>query len=436
MVGKRLIHLITGTSDEHERRAERIAEALVSRWKRLEAAGQGWTEDDIATAFRSVGEVPPVDRRCRALATTTPTPTPTRVGTPVTPGAADGPLLHDCVDRFKLSETERFESGEISDDSHFLTLQLADKAKEGMPNVPINTLTNADLDKMRQHWTKRPNRKATDKRIALATVKHLIRVTKTVLKYCKKHEGWTPPPEWMDSFPRLSVNNMLTLSERKTLSGKKPKFDADDLQMLWHQAVPVERLFLGLGLFAGHGSEEIATLLKADVVVEDDGVYIDRLRHKTGVHGRWWLPPEVGDLLLKEMAKTRDNPEGLALLGRRGRPLVHRGDTNRKHKTDSVSQGWKRVRRRCKDYNIRLLPFKYLRKTGSQWVRDRLGLEYSQVFLAHGRESVAEEHYNDPTYEKLAGAMKAIHLEQQRMFQKVNWDEWKVRLKSKPPEAA
>lgn len=425
MVGGRLFHLITGTSELHRRRAERVAEALVACWKRLIAVGHGWTDNAIVECFRAAGEFPPSHLR-----TYGPAQAPTDNAAAEPAKAPDGgSLLHDCMDRFKLKVTKRFENKELDDDSHFQALQLIEKCKEAMENKPINTITKNDIDNMRGYWTKRPLQKVTKTPLAIPTVRHLIRTIKSVLNYCLRYESWTPPEFWEDSFTRLNVKNMLTLQERADKKRQKPKSTVEALQLLWHQAVPAERLYLGLGLFAGHGSEEIATLLKSDVVVETDGVYIERVRHKTGVLGRWWLPPEVAELLLARTKKTPDNSDGLALLGKRGMPLVHRGADGRRYKTDSVSQAWNRLRRRCAHLDIKLLPFKYLRKTGSQWVRNRLGLEYSQVFLAHECETVAQECYNDPEFVTLSDGMKAIYAERKKMFEKVNWDEWKNRVR-------
>src|SRR4051812_31438042 len=86
MVGARLFHLVTGTSDEHRRRAERLAQALVDQWTRLGATGCTWSDEAIAVAYDRAGETRLVDRRL---------PPPQQEDTiePVESAVTAGPLL-------------------------------------------------------------------------------------------------------------------------------------------------------------------------------------------------------------------------------------------------------------------------------------------------------------------------------------------------------
>jgi hypothetical protein len=106
-------------------------------------------------------------------------------------------------------------------------------------------------------------------------------------------------------------------------------------------------------------------------------MWIDRLRHKTGVIGRWWVPPELVPIVCDVVAETprdvKKNPDGLAILGNADMPLVHHGLNDEKRKTDVVADWWRSITRSAVHYGVRPLSFKYLRKTLSQQVRDKLG---------------------------------------------------------------
>jgi integrase len=175
---------------------------------------------------------------------------------------------------------------------------------------------------------------------------------------------------------------------------------------------------LGLGYWCGWTQSEISTLLRDDVIEKDGETFIDRLRNKTEVKGYWWVPPEIAPLLRKEMKSTPPNSWGLAILGNQGNPLVHRAKGGSKKRTNAISLCWGRLMREAKAHGVRPLSFKYLRKSISQRVRDKLGREYAQLFCAQVVTTVADDHYNRASFDKLTAAVREIYAESTQMFAK------------------
>ncbi len=105
-----------------------------------------------------------------------------------------------------------------------------------------------------------------------------------------------------------------------------------EARIQWQISTAVLKTLLGIGLGYGQTQTEIATLEFVDFVDADGNpvnfkthtgeMRIDRLRHKTGVIGRWWVPPELVPIICEVVARTtrdvKKNPHELAILGNAG----------------------------------------------------------------------------------------------------------------------
>jgi hypothetical protein len=92
----------------------------------------------------------------------------------------------------------------------------------------------------------------------------------------------------------------------------------------------------------------------------------------------------------------RSNPHRLALLSEDGRMLVDDSTD-----TDSIAQSWVRLGRRVKaieaNKDVRMMPFKVLRKTGSDVLLRRSTEAVQQLYLAHKGRTIAARHYTGQT---------------------------------------
>ncbi len=87
---------------------------------------------------------------------------------------------------------------------------------------------------------------------------------------------------------------------------------------MWHLGLPFDRAMMALADWAGHTQMEIGTLTFDEIQNTNGEMFIDRDRNKTGVHGRWWIPPEPAAAVRKVVSATTRDPKiypyGLAFL--------------------------------------------------------------------------------------------------------------------------
>ena len=91
--------------------------------------------------------------------------------------------------------------------------------------------------------------------------------------------------------------------------------------------------------------------------------------------------------------------DALAFRTRTGVRLIH---PTKKGKSDSVAQLWRKLIQNCHNiYGVQKLSFKYLRKTLSQAIRDKMGLESAKMFCAHAIQDVQDQNYTKGNFEQV-----------------------------------
>jgi integrase len=214
---------------------------------------------------------------------------------------------------------------------------------------------------------------------------------------------WTECPK----FQKIWKKNRKALSRHLPRGEKIDAYNVAELTSLYVSGTATERLFLLLGVFCGWTQADIATAqvgmfdLKARVVC--------RKRSKTGVEGRWIIPSQLVELLAPRIAGKSKND--IAIVSDEGGPvLVY---SARGGRVDLIRDAWDRMLERS---GVRTLSFKYLRKTGSQMIREIANLEVSQMFLSHSDGSVAGRSYNIRVLDKLQTALLEMHRRLSPMF--------------------
>jgi hypothetical protein len=154
-------------------------------------------------------------------------------------------------------------------------------------------------------------------------------------------EWWQPPLLWDHAFKDYSIKKLESPTDRKRRRRKPQIFTVEERRVLWHFArSPFNRSMMALAEWAGHTQTEIATLTRDEVKDERGEMYVERDRNKTGVHGRWWIPPEAAVEIRQAMQETpRDksiNPLGLSFLTICNKPLVHRAMAGQRSRSDYV----------------------------------------------------------------------------------------------------
>jgi hypothetical protein len=397
----------------------------------------------------------------------------TAVAETITPVAAPAPVpvvtVRAAIARFKAEQLQRYEAKDIGYETYCTIcerLEMVEKAvgydaKPLLPDVPVAQLNRDILTAIVSFFKKRPIAAKTKQPISVQTVKNTCR---TLRQFC----GWLYSPAelwdgfrgWEDCF-KLDTDKLLTGKEQDEKAKGIPTFTIPELCTLYANATTRTRAYILLALNTGATQKELATMRASVVHLDASPAHIARNRNKTGVYARWelwaetvkayrpyfiaatdtegWKAQEGGGNIsgLPEGWSFPAESEGLALLTDEGYPLVHHNGstsaTGRKTKTDSVRLGWDRLyvklrnaeKRAAKNGEtvtaIRKLGFKYLRKTGSQLVRNVAGLEVAVAFLSQGtpdkKHIVAEKHYNNRDFDTLAEALRTVREQLSPMFE-------------------
>jgi hypothetical protein len=99
------------------------------------------------------------------------------------------------------------------------------------------------------------------------------------------------------------------------------------------------------------------------------------------------------------------------LVTRSGRPLD--APTRGKNKSDKIYSSWQNLYRtvRSEHGEIKYLPFKYLEKTATDWIRAKYGGEVANLFTSHGKPVKSDlllEVYSSKPFARLFEALDAL----------------------------
>lgn len=256
-------------------------------------------------------------------------------------GSQSSRWLYSAIDEF-ITATERMLKPDSSNGDYIVSLTTnIRRAREVMQDVPLDQIRRKELDDWLLSIRAMPS-KLTGKPLAAVTIRNLVTAVRVAMTKFAEWEWWIPPTLWDQCFKGYSIKKLQTPAERKRRRKRPPIHTVDEKRVLWHLSTPITRAMMALADWAGHTQMEIATLTFDEVIEENGEMYIDRDRHKTGVHGRWWIPPEAAMAIRQEMAKTprspEMNPNGLAFLSPHRMPLVHRSLKGKRTRCDYIGK--------------------------------------------------------------------------------------------------
>jgi integrase len=444
-VGGREWFLGYGTSPADEAKSIQLAEVLEATWRLAKAAGAtelSQTDFEAAKSLLSIrprrlpdSETTPAIIAAIAAVGAEPTtvcpPQPALMAPPA-PAPVSAPnvgrWLYAAIDEF-VSTTKRSLKADLSNSDHVCnTCERILRARDGIQDLPLESLRRKELDDWLLTIRNLPS-KLNGQPLSPPTIRNMASAVRAALTKFAEWEWWTPPILWEKAFKNYSIKKLQSPTERKRRRMRPPTHSVDEKRVLWHLGLPFDRAMMALADWAGHTQTEIATLTFDDI--QDDGseMYIDRDRNKTGVRGRWWIPPEAAAVIRDVVSKTpRDpsiNPKGLAFLTPQHMPLVHRAPQNKHARSDYVgSNRWAALLLAGRSYGVRHISFKYMRKGMSQCIRDEWGKELSRTFLAHAEEDIQDENYTRPLLSKVETALRAMYVEWKGMFEPIHRADW------------
>jgi hypothetical protein len=224
------------------------------------------------------------------------------------------------------------------------------------PDLRLTELTFTRLHTWCSSIAARPLSKKTGRPISRATVGNALKAIRAFVRWAGRNYGWQRPDEWKEA---TLVKVRPTKDERRDDLAKIGKhYTLEEVGVLWRHAIASERMLLLLALNFGGAQAEIIRLMAEDVAGEETAA----LRGKTGVLGRWLVWPETRALAATEFAKVPRNRQAIS---------------------NKWCQLLDRIRRDRPDF--KLLSFKWLRKTGSSFIRKIAGGEIASLYISHGQ---------------------------------------------------
>jgi hypothetical protein len=160
----------------------------------------------------------------------------------------------------------------------------------------------------------------------------------------------------------------------------------DELKILYKYALPIERVFMLLGLNCSYGADQIGTLRESRVhFPEDKRAYIRRIRKKRGTWSVHLLFKETEKLL--QWASTHrqqtQTESPYLLVNGNGNPYWYL--TKKKNRSAQIPAAWNRLLGRVKKDlpKFRRLSFNSLRDTSSDMIEKMGGSDFASLHLAH-----------------------------------------------------
>ncbi len=285
-----------------------------------------------------------------------------------------GQTLYAALDAYAKRVINGRESGKVE-------AATALRLKQAIPDMDLGELGYSALEGIQRYWTARPEAKLRSGKssghpISIATVDRHLSVARRFVRWLDRSDAykWEMPRHGLEAL-QANLQRLRTEVEVSKLRSGALVFSVDQLTTLWRHATDTDRLFVLLGLNAAMSHAEIISLRHDEV--ESATQTIKRIRGKSGVYGEFALWPET-QAALAWWRQFSTASSDLVLNTREGRPYTRQRIANQ------WAALYKRIARAEQDNVNWWLPFKHLRKTAAQFVRDASDGEVAGVFLSHG----------------------------------------------------
>ncbi len=417
-----------GTSPADEAKAIAIATALDAKWQLIKLAGGAELsntdfEDAKALVLGQPTRVPqPIHfQPPPPLAAPAPPQSSPPLGTPVRR------WLHASLDEV-ISTVMKSLKPDMSNGDHVVnTRDRILRVREVQEDIPLDMLSRKTLD----DWLlniRNAKSKFDGAPLSAPTIRNLTGAVRMALVKFAEWEWWSPPPLWENAFKGYSIKKLETPAQRKRRKKRPPAHTIAEKRVLWHLALDFMKAMIAMADWAGHTQKECATLEFDEIIDVNGEMYIDRDRNKTGVSGRWWIPPETAAVIRRVIARTsRDpkvNPLGLAFLTPDNAPLVRRSTSGRHTRNDYVGKEFASLLRAAKYWGVRHISYKYSRKGSAQFIRDEFDKEVSRTFLAQSDEDVQDESYTRASLVKVERASRKLYEHMKSLFEPIKPSDW------------
>jgi integrase len=325
-----------------------------------------------------------------------------RIAAVPVPAGVVGASLYQAIDAYAERAVEQTakESGKVEAGN-------ARRLKSAIHDMDLGEFGYTAMERIARYWASRPEAmsrggKGSGKPISVTTVDNHLSTARRFARWLDRSDafGWELPRHGLDAL-KVNLKRLRTNAEVGQRRHGVKVFTPDQLTVLYRHATDFERLLVLLGLNAAMAQAEILTLRQDEV----EGDTIKRIRRKSGVYAEFKLWPETQQALAW-WQRVRETKGELVMLTDRGQPYTRQ----------RISNAWstlrKRVERNAGQDPEWWLPFKHLRKTAAQLVREAADGEVAGVFLSHGQPVVTDEladAYSNRPFDKVAEALSTAH---------------------------
>ena len=355
---------------------------------------------------------------------------------------AETRTLHEAIDDYIAHIKVTFVDVETRAMTGWGNTQVKEamRLKEKHSDIPLSRLDLSTIEAMMNLWRNRPLSQKSGEPIRVKTAESHIKRLKNFLWWLHRQDKYRRriPPE----VERLAVKVRET--DRETQGRARPQqveiYDVAELATLYKYALPLERVYLLLGLNCGFSIAEFGTLRLNQIFLRQKHGYdalvgytstpeqswIKRVRIKTKVYGEFLLWPETVQAIEWAIDRRRKQPgfgeDALLCLTERGMPFV--GQTKGGNNSTRLTKHWYHglLDRVCKkDYpKFRRLSPKCLRKTSGNMIREIAGGEIMAVFHCRG-QAVRTDHladvYSNRPFGKVFRAIEEMRANLMPMFE-------------------
>ncbi len=231
---------------------------------------------------------------------------------------SEGLTVAELCNHFLTSKQQLLESGEIVERTFRDYLEVCRRLVEHFGrNRVVADLTPADFESLRAKLAES---------VGPVRLGNLVQRARSVFKYGYDADLLDRPVRFGPHFKRPSAS---VLRRHRNAAGPK-MFEADEIRRLLELADQPLRSMILLGINAGFGNHDCATL--PETAVDWQSGWLDFPRPKTGIQRRCWLWPETLASLREALAE-RPQPkvreaEGLVFVTKYGRPWHKSGTDN------------------------------------------------------------------------------------------------------------
>ena len=332
-----------------------------------------------------------------------------RIANVPVPAGVTGSALYQALDAYadQVAESHTKEFGKVESAN-------ARRLKNSITDMDLGDFGYSAMERIKGYWAARPEAKlrggkGSGRPISVSTVEGHLKTTRRFMRWLDRSDAfdWELPPHGLDAL-KINLKRLRSDEELAKQRHGVKVLTVPQLAEVYRHATDFERLLVLLGLNAAMAQAEIMTL-RWDEVEQDA---IKRIRRKSEVYAEFTLWPETR-AALDWWRRVRGAKGDLVMV------TAERNGYTRQRISNAWSTLRKRIERETGQAPDWWLPFKHLRKTGAQLVRQASDGEVAGVFLSHGQpvatDDLADAYTNRP-FDKVAAALEDVHKELSPVF--------------------